>query len=122
MQVILEMLKEGNARIVEHFINANAKWKDVLSDVETISVDDLAKRLSAVQGSFEQICGGDRYLGKTVMGWSGFTHLYSCAVGFEDNGPFAYKLAQAFEKSMCSLEVKHAAKKAAKLYSVADYA
>jgi hypothetical protein len=56
------------------------------------------------------------------MPWSAFAHLYSCQVGYEDNGPSAYKLAQAFEMSTCSLEVKHGAKEAAKVYHVADYA
>lgn len=121
MQQILEMLKEGNARVVDFFISANDEWKTILEDLENIPVEELSKKLSTVQARFERICG-DRYLGKVVMGWSGFTHLYSCNTGFEDNGPLAYKLAQAFAGSMCSLEVKHAAKEAAELYSVKDYA
>ncbi|MEA1905005.1 MAG: hypothetical protein U9M97_03895 [Candidatus Hadarchaeota archaeon] len=122
MQQILEELKNGNTKIVSFFVESDKKWAELLSDVDALNVDDLAKKLGAAQFEFERICGGDRYLGKTIMGWSGFAHLYSCQVGFEENGPRAYKLAQAFEKSMCSLEVKFAAKRAAKEYSVNDFA
>ena len=55
------------------------------------------------------------------MAYSGFTHLYSCDHGFDDNIRIAKKLADAFSKSYCSLEVKSDARHAAELYSVYDY-
>ena len=122
MKQILEKLKTGNSTIVDFFVLANEKWKDILSDIENVNVDVLAKELSDARWDFERICNNNTVLGKAIMPWSGFAHLYSCQVGFEDNGPLALKLSKAFQKSSCSLEVKFAAERAAKLYSVEDYA
>jgi hypothetical protein len=120
MEQVLEMLKNGDATIVAAFVEADKKWQELLSDIDHVSIQDLAKRLSSAQMYFERICG-DIYLGKVVMAWSGFSHLYSCDVGFEDNGPKAYKLFQSFGKSMCSIEVKHSVERAAEMYGVKDY-
>lgn len=56
------------------------------------------------------------------MPWSAFAHFYSADDGFEDNGLRALKLARAFEKSSCSLEVKSGARAAAAAYSVEEFA
>ena len=121
MQQILEMLKNGDSRIVAYFAEAEKLWGEILWEIDNLSEKELAKKLFHGQRSFEQACGGDLFLGKTVMAWSGFAHLYSCQDGFEKNGPRAYKLSKAFDQSMCSSEVKIAAKKAAAQYSVEDY-
>ena len=49
------------------------------------------------------------------MAWSAFAHLYSCSAGFGDNMSSARKLAEAFEASYCSMEVKFGVKEAANL-------
>ena len=121
MHRILEMLKNGDSRIVDYSERADEVWTGLLSDLATVSISVLSKRLSSAQRQFEQICE-DRFLGKVVMAWSGFAHLYSCDAGFEENGNLAYKLSQAFEKSMCSIEVKGTVRQAAESYSVRDYA
>ena len=121
MQSILEELKKGNSEITKFFVEAEKLWDTLLADIDSISVEDLAEKLHVKQSRFENICG-DRCLGKTVMAWSAFPHFYSCDVGFEDNGTRAYKLMQAFSKSFCSVEVKHAAKEAAEMYGVPDSA
>ena len=121
MQSILEELKKGNPEIITFFVEAEKLWDTLLADIDSISVEDLAERLHVKQSRFEGICG-DRGLGKMVMAWSAFPHFYSCDFGFEDNGPRAHKLMQAFSKSFCSVEVKHAAKEAAEMYGAQDYA
>ena len=121
MRDIIEELKNGNTQIVDFFVVAEEKWKDLLHDIRDVEIGTLAKRLQLAQGDFERICGS-RNLGKTMMPWSGFAHLYSCQVGYEGKGPSAYKLAQAFEASCCSIEVKSEAKTAANLYGVEDFA
>ncbi|RJF96911.1 hypothetical protein D3870_21315 [Noviherbaspirillum cavernae] len=122
MRMVLEALVNGNDEIVEHFAQAKARWTRLLANASTVSVDELAEKLTSEQFHFERNCGG-RYLGKVIMGWSGFITLYSCQNGYEgDNGRLAYKLAKSFANSSCSLEVKHAAKKAAEMYHVSEYA
>jgi hypothetical protein len=121
MRSILEELKVGNVDFVEAYKQCDELWGSILVNIDSLSVDDLAGTIASQQSSFERIMG-DRYLGKTVMGWSGFSHLYSCSVGFEENGEKAYKLAQAFSKSYCSVEVKSTVRTAAIEYSVEEYA
>ena len=121
MQEILEELKKGNASIVDYFVEADKKWPELLSFIDNITAEELARKLTEAKLEFERDCGGNP-LGKTVMGWSGFAHLYSCQVGFEENGSYAYKLAQAFVFCMCSMEVKLAAEHGAQVYSVNRYA
>lgn len=118
---IIEELKNGNHSVVDMFVALEEKWTDVLHGIRDLNENDIAERLSRAQHDVEHICNS-RNLGKAIMPWSAFAHLYSCQVGYEDNGPSALKLANAFQKSTCSLEVKSGAKEAAKIYHVADYA
>ncbi|WP_434025714.1 hypothetical protein [[Pseudomonas] boreopolis] len=121
MQQILEHLKNGNPEITQFFVEAEELWTTLLADIDAVSITDLAERLHVKQPAFERICD-DRHLGKILMAWSAFPHFYSCEVGFDENGKRAHKLMQAFANSFCSVEVKHAAKDAAEMYGVADYA
>jgi uncharacterized small protein (DUF1192 family) len=117
MNYIFEALRDGDHSIVDTFVEANALWPEILHDIDDISVDELAERLGVAQMRFERIAG-ERYLGKMLCGLSGFTHLYSCQVGLEDNIYKARKLRDAFAKSYCSVEVKHTAREAAERYGV----
>ena len=118
---ILEELKSGNSDIVRAFKECNELWEEILGDPKNSEEDALAKSLSSKQFNFERIVG-DTYLGKVVMAWSGFSHLYDETSCLDDNAVLAIKLKNAFNKSMCSLEVKHASEKAAQMYAVQDYA
>jgi len=118
---IIEELKNGNHNVVDMFVELEEKWTEILHGIHDLQESDIAERLSNAQWDIERICNS-RNLGKAIMPWSAFAHLYSCQVGFEDNGQSALKLANAFQKSTCSLEVKSGAKAAAKVYHVSDYA
>ncbi|TCS38465.1 hypothetical protein EDC30_102204 [Paucimonas lemoignei] len=123
MRSIIEELTKGNADIVGYFVACRERWDGILKNAHSVSVEELAERLSKEQFYFENICGNDRALGKVIMPWSGFATLYSCQVGYRfDDGPLAYKLSQAFAASTCSGEVKFEAKKAADVYFVSDFA
>jgi hypothetical protein len=115
MRVILEALRDGDHSIVDTFVGVNKLWPGILEDIDQISVADLAERLGGEQSAFEREAG-DRNLGKMLFGWSGYTHLYSIADGFDENAPKATKLRDAFANSHCSVEVKGASETAAKLY------
>ncbi|WP_318443138.1 hypothetical protein [Photobacterium leiognathi] len=121
MRVILEALKHGDVSIVQKYQECSALWEDLLVNIDSLSVEELAKVLSNAQFDFEGVAGS-RSLGKKLMGFSGYSYLYSCTVGFEDNGFRAFKLSKAFEASFCSSEVKGASRRAAKEYAVEDYA
>ena len=119
MHYVLEQLKNGDADVLRQFHEAHKEWDELLKDVDTVTVDELAKRLSSAQFTFERIFG-DRAEGKDGMPWSGFSHLYSTELGFDSNLETAQKLAEAFAKSMCSIEVKFAAERAAASYRLED--
>ena len=121
MRTILEALKIGDLEFVEKYQRCGVIWEDILLNIDDLSEDELAKVLTNNQMKFESIAGS-RWLGKKIMGQSGFSYLYSCDIGFDGNGTKALKLARAFEKSYCSSEVKGAARRMAKEYSVEDYA
>ena len=119
MHDTIEKLMAGDAAIPGYYTAAHAHWKTLLSDVDTVSIEDLAKRLSSAQTWFEHHCGG-RSPGQEVMVWTGFASLYSTQDGWENTAESGKKLAQAFAASMCSVGVKAGARKAGNSYHVDD--
>lgn len=117
MHYTIEKLMFSNEPIQESFINARGKWKELFKDIETVDIEELAKRLTSEQMWFEHNCGS-RYPGQEVMAWSAFGFFYTTANGFEGNEDLVKKLDQAFKKSHCSLEVKGHADRAAQAYYV----
>ena len=119
---IIDELKAGNTKIPEMFANLETMWSEKLHNIESMSEVTLAEVLSQTQWEVERICDNNRYLGKAIMPWSAFAHLYSADVGYEDKGTQALKLSRAFEQSTCSLEVKSGATEASEVYYVSDFA
>lgn len=120
MHYTIEALVQGSAEIPHLYKRAGEKWAEFFKTHEKASTAEWSKWISAQQiGFFEQHCGG-RLLGQEVMAWSGFGSLYSTATGFDDKAPLARKLAEAFEKSSVSLEVKSHAEEAAASYGAKD--
>lgn len=107
----------GDDSVVGYFVAAKERWAKILKDVNDVSVQTLSKRLTDEQMWFEHHCGG-RWDGQEVMAWTAFASLYTTEAGFEDNAGAASKLARAFDASMCSIEVKGLAERAAKSYGV----
>ena len=121
LKQILDGLKTGDRDIASMWQKLDAQWAEWLARIDDQSVDDLAHELTFNQTIAERICDGSRSLGKGMYAWTAFAHLYTLQDGIGDNGRKAVKLADAFEKSMVSIEVKYAAKEAAKQYAVDDY-
>jgi hypothetical protein len=117
MHYTVEKLMYSQEAVQAYFVAAKNKWSELLSDIDTVDLEDLATRLSSAQFWFEKNCGG-RFPGQEVMAWSGFGYLYRTSDGFGEREEQAVKLQQAFKNSMCSLEVKSHAKKAAGSYYV----
>ncbi len=121
MHYTIQLLLDGEAAVISYYQAAKIKWNELFVDYRDGSVSDWASWLTSQQVSyFEQHCGG-RWEGQEVMAWSGFALLYTTTGGFGDNLPYAKKLAEAFEKSMCSIELKGGAKRAAKSYYLDDF-
>lgn len=120
IQELFEELKNGNQKIVDMFVNVEALWNEALSNIENLSEAEIADILSNKQWDVEQIFNS-RSLGKSIMPWSAFSHLFSEGSSDDDRGSSAQKLANAFQQSTCSIEVKAAAKEAAKVYRVENF-
>ena len=119
MHYTLEKLLEGDEEVIGYYQTAKNKWGELLAENRDGSVSDWARWLTMEQHFFEQECGS-RWVGQEIMVWSGFAALYTTTSGFDENWPLARKLAGAFERSMCSIEVKSTARRAAASYSVDD--
>lgn len=118
---ILDELKQGNESLPRYFSALDKLWAENLHDIRDVDVDTIAHRLGTLQHQAEAICGS-RSLGKAMMPWSAFAHFYSADHGYGDNGRAAWMLSQAFQQSMCSIEVKNGARAAAEVYHVEDFA
>lgn len=119
MHYTIERILSGDDSIASNFASAKRFFEELFGPKRDESVEDWAQWLSQKQHVFELHCGG-RYEGQEVMAWTGFGMLYSTDVGFEENQELATKLADAFERSMVSLEVKGHAKEAVASYHVRD--
>ena len=75
MHFVLERLKNGDRGLLNQFREADNEWAEILQDVSTDTVKQLADKLSVAQIAFEQIFG-DLTEGKEAMPWTGFAHLY----------------------------------------------
>jgi len=120
MHQMIENLMNNDVEVVEHLSKAKAKWEDIFKDITTVSVADLAKRLTTAQSWFEVNCGG-RDDGKEIMAWTGFAVIYDTGAGYDRPNRSmheAVKLAQAFVASSVSIEVKGGAHKAALSYHI----
>jgi len=109
-------LLNGDQELVTYYQNAKQLWDEIWRDYHSLNVDGLAELLHQKQLTFEYRCGG-KHLGQEIMVWTGFGLLYDARVGFEgENREKALMLKEAFQKSSCSLGVKHKAREAAKAF------
>ena len=117
MHYTIERLLNGDTSLVEHYQSAAKRWKEILATPEAREVASLATLLKSHQMWFERNAGG-RWPGQEAMVVSGFGMLYSTESGFQGNYKLAQMLAQAFEASSCSMEVKSIARQVARLYDL----
>ena len=118
MHLTLDELKNGNNEIVNYYRVADGIWEKILRECGESTIQDMAQCIGSAQISeFERNCGGNP-LGKEIMAWSAFSHLYSKRSGFRGNRKLAEKLDKAIQQSCCSVEVKGGADDAAKFYGL----
>ncbi len=123
MHYTIERLSKGDASVVDNFVTAKKKWEEIFESTKGQSIESLTKKITEAQMFFEHHCGG-RHQGQEIMVWSSFGTLYSVQTGFEadfesppkENYTLARDLAEAFQDSSCSMEVKVMAREAAKSY------
>lgn len=115
MHLTIEKLMNGDTDVVKSFQRAREQWKTVFSDIETVSVADLALRLFEQQYWFESnLCGHAE--GQEIMVWTAFASFWSDEKGYNGNQRHAQKVLAAFKSSHCSIEVKDEATDAAMSY------
>ena len=104
MHYTYEFLVKGDGAIIQHYQNAVAHWNEIWGRKESQDLKSMAHMLSSQQFWFEQNCGG-RWVGQEIMVVTGFAMLYSQEAGFIDEKKARF-LYDAFQSSMCSVEVK----------------
>lgn len=116
MKYTLEALLSSDENITKYYEEAKLIWEDFFKENSEGDVAAWAKKISSSQFRFENQCGG-RTLGQEVMAWSAFALTYSTREGWgEGQLDLAEKLLRSFATSMCSVEVKAHARRAAVAY------
>ena len=127
MKYTIQKLIEGDREIVDYYQQAKVIWDEIseiidMSDESNIRA--LAHELTSRQiSNFEHKCGG-RYIGQEIMAWYGIAQYYRVEDGFgpeQDRLLSAKNVYEAFQNSSCSIEVKSAARNAAKFYNLEEY-
>lgn len=114
ISAIHELLR-GRQRVARRFNKAHKLWKEFHKAHKKDSIIELAKALTNAQFAIESCFDGDSDMGKSCMAYTCLGALYDEANGFR-NMEYANRILQAFDKSMCSMEVKMAIPKVRALY------
>ena len=109
MQELLERLGRGDTQILGMCQEANRAWTEFLRELHGADTGTLAARLGFFEPTFTRIFGSERF-GQNMMTWTGFAALYDTNTGFGQNLERAKQLAEAFQRSNCSTEVKSEAR------------
>ncbi len=118
---LVKNLMDGTGAWPERMIKAKSFWNAFFKEHRNDSDADLAKALGPAQMKFEHdVFDMNRIDAKEVMALTAFASIYDEASGFDDPY-FAGRLADAFEASSVSIEVKGWAIEAAAIFSIGDY-
>lgn len=116
---IFQALVKNDGKILDYFQNAKNIWEEIFSGLDWENIEVFAQTLTDMQLKFEYQCGF-RTPGQEVMVVSGFAILYDIHAGFGDNEYKAQAMYQAYQRSMCSMEIKFEAEKIARLYNLIE--
>ncbi|ENO0728342.1 hypothetical protein ACA506_004468 [Vibrio parahaemolyticus] len=116
MSATFYLLKHGDARVLEAYRIANAIWDEIFVNYQG-DLRYLADALSSKQLQFEwslKELGLNRWNAQEIMVFSGLSY-------YLDRDDDAYRslavsVAEAFEMSYCSIEVKSLAKRVAAMF------
>jgi hypothetical protein len=119
---IIQRLLAGDTNVVTGFVKCKKFWETFFEEHKADTDDELAAALTDAQVTVEHIFDSNRALGKQAMPLTCFGSLYDEIHGWNDppKKVLAKRLANAFQKSLVSLEVKDYARDAAELYYVHD--
>ncbi|MDW3863845.1 hypothetical protein QI362_00820 [Staphylococcus saprophyticus] len=117
LKLTFEKLMNGDSDIAKYYKNANDLWEKIWNHPKSQNVDDLAQLIGSYQYYFEENCGGE-YLGKEIMGWSGYVYLLKSDSDdlFVNNRIDALK--EAINKSFLSSEIYYDSDQAIKLFGL----
>ncbi|WP_089606278.1 hypothetical protein [Acinetobacter piscicola] len=117
MSLTFKLLKCNDPEVLRYYAEANKIWEQLLEDYKGDSIK-LAHQLEIKQLKFEYIVQDNgkysRWDGQEIMVFSGLSYF------LDDESERGFKLAasiaEAFEISYCSLEIKSLAKRVSKLF------
>ena len=117
LKLTFEKLMNGARDIAKYYKNANDLWEKIWNNPKSQNVDDLAQLIGSYQYYFEENCGGV-YLGKEIMGWSGYVYLLK-----SDSDDLLINnridaLKEAINKSFLSSEIYYDSDQAIKLFGL----
>jgi hypothetical protein len=112
---VIKALMAGDRDMAADFVKAKEFWRDFFFVNKDASVKRMAEALSEVQFDFERLFNMNRGFAKEIMPYTALAYLYDEQNGFESES-VARAVVHGFEQSMCSLEVKYSAKRAAALF------
>jgi hypothetical protein len=120
MHLTIKALREGTS-IATYWQAGFATWRELLRDIGTVKIGDLAARIGEAQlEQFERRCGG-RALGQEIMAWTGVAYFFDAEEGnFGDDVERARKIFDALQLSHASIEVKVHAERAAITYDLLE--
>lgn len=121
MHELLERLGRGDTRLITMCQDANQAWRGFLAELEGADTGTLAARLGFFQREFHRLFDSPT-LGETLMPWTGFAALYDTKSGWGANLQRAKQLAEAFQRSHCSEEVRSEARSCVISYELEDRA
>ena len=112
---IIVSLSNGQQGLEQKFVDAKAYWVKLVKNInfaERLQVMDLKALIDAAQDEFTHIAGGDRELGKVLMGATFVLPFYQEGRGFSRSdlrkALQVYRLIKS--SNVLSLEVKQQAK------------
>ncbi|MFX5626997.1 hypothetical protein ABTD72_01845 [Acinetobacter baumannii] len=117
MSFTFSLLRKKDSNILKYYSEAYKIWDELFEDYDGDS-SKLALQLQKKQFNFEYIVKGsgeyNRFDGQEIMVFSGLAYF------LDNESERGYKLAtsvaEAFEISYCSIEVKGLAKRVSKLF------
>ena len=117
-----DKLRRGDPRVFDLYKGGYELWGEILLNYDGNSTQ-LASALGPAQLRFEWMAQGlgaeNRWTGQEIMVFSGLT--YYLELYESKNAHLAYSVAEAFQLSYCSIEVKGLAERVSRLFYLEGY-
>lgn len=117
-----DKLRSGDSGVFDLYKGGYKLWEEILLNYDGNSTQ-LASALGGAQLKFEWMAqdlgAQDRWTGQEVMVFTGLT--YYLELYDSEKAHLAYSVAEAFQLSYCSIEVKGLAERVSRLFYLEGY-